>query len=131
MRFYFKCFSTEYAHALKAKSLQQAMISKRLLKMHVFSQCTKYPRIRGKGPWKLDITYFTPRRYPVSNYGEITHYIIEALSFKSIIPDNALGIIEEINIKVRPLMEGQQEGAILLFTPTEAYKPKEPKDYYE
>ena len=122
MRFYFKCFSTEYAHILKAASLKQAMNAKKELKSEIFAQVQRYSGLKGRGPWKMDITYFTPRQYPVSNYGELTHYIVEALTSKCIIPDNALGVIQEIDIKVRPLMDGQPEGAMIIFTRTEPYK---------
>lgn len=128
MRFYFKCFSTEYAHILKASSLKQAMIAKKNLKIDILAQANRHPSLRGKGPWKMDITYRTLRRFPVSNYGELTHYIIEALTYKSIIPDNALGVIQEINIKVQPLLDGQKEGAMIIFTKTEPYKLPKVKD---
>lgn len=128
MRFYFKCFSTEYAHILKAISLKQAMTAKKNLKADILAQVNRYPPLRGRGPWKMDITYRTLRHFPVSNYGEITHYIIEALTYKTIIPDNALGVIQEINIKVQPLLDGQKEGAMIIFTKTEPYKVSKLKD---
>lgn len=114
---YFNQFPATYFESSKECFRRQARDFKIGLKLKLYSQLASGKwRITGYDcPVIIDLTFYTHRTFPPSNYTQIARYIIEALAFKDVIPDQSTSVINEIRIHIKEIPKKHYEGCFVRF----------------